>query len=111
LDKKGIQKVREELNYPRVAEKYRLIEEDTVSVVVPYGDAEERIEAWQESPSRQTWQRLQPYMVSLFRREAQRLEREGWLEAVSEGLYSWRGLYDSRKGIVEAVYDPSDLNI
>jgi CRISPR-associated endonuclease/helicase Cas3 len=109
LDKNKVQRLREELCYPKVAERYRLIEEPTVPVVVPYGDALRRLEAWQRSPGWTTWQRLQPYVVNLYEREARRFEQEGWLETVTEGLYRWRGRYDPRIGIVRALYDPSDL--
>ncbi|MCD5408263.1 CRISPR-associated helicase Cas3' [Candidatus Bipolaricaulota bacterium] len=109
LDKNKVQGLREELSYPKVAERYRLIEDPTVPVVVSYGDALRRLEAWQRSPGWATWQRLQPYVVNLYEREARCFEREGWLEMVTEGLYRWRGRYDPRTGIVGALYDPSDL--
>ena len=109
LDKNKVQRLREELRYPKVAERYRLIEEPTVPVVVPYGEALQRLEEWRRSPSWVTWRRLQPYVVNLYEREARRFEREGWLEMITEGLYRWRGKYDPRIGIVGALYDPSDL--
>lgn len=109
LDKKEIQRLRKELRYPEVAAQYRLIEEDTVPVVVPYGEALERLEEWLKSPGWRVWRGLQPYIVSLLKREVFPLERAGWLEGVTEGLYRWRGKYDERKGLVQALYDPSDL--
>ncbi len=109
LDEEDVQEVRSKLNYPRVAEKYRLIKEATVPIVVPYRDAEARLEAWRRAPGWQAWQQLQPYVVGLFQRDVQRLEQEGWVEPVTEGLYRWQGDYNLRRGIVEAVHDPGDL--
>jgi CRISPR-associated endonuclease/helicase Cas3 len=106
-DKKKIQTRREELNYPEVASRYRLIEGDTVSVVVPYEHALECLEAWQAFPARHTWQRLQPYLVSLYRNEVR--GRRDWLEQMGENLYLWRGTYDDKLGLREGYDDPSDL--
>lgn len=108
-DYKQIQGYREVLNYPEVAERFRLIDQDTVTAVVPYGDALERLAKWQRQPSRCTWQRLQPYLVSLYRREAAQLEEEGWLVPISEEFYQWEGQYDRTRGIVSALRDPADL--
>ena len=110
-DKKGIQALREQLDYPEVAARYRIIADQTVPVVVPYGEGFRRLEQWKEQPGLQTWRRLQPYVVNLYLWEARRLEEDGWLEKVSEGLYRWRGAYDERRGLVEAEYDPADLVI
>jgi CRISPR-associated endonuclease/helicase Cas3 len=109
LDKYNLQEFRRDLNYPIVAERYRLIAGDTVCVVVPYGDAFTLLERWLAFPSRDSWRSLQPYLVSLYEHEASRLERDGWLSKPTENLYRWEGGYDNRRGIVEALYDPADL--
>lgn len=111
LDKHNIQDLRRYLNYPRVAELYRVIPEETLPVVVDYEEGLERLREWQQMPNRRAWRGLQPYIVSLFRRDAERFEREGWLEAVGTGLYRWLGRYDDRLGLVGTVYDPADLII
>lgn len=108
LDKHGIQASRERLDYPTVAQRFRMIEEDTVPVVVPYEEAEERLATWREKPSRRSWQRLQPYIVGVHDRERRRFEGT-LLQQVSEGLYFWTGKYDDRFGLKEVMRDPSDL--
>lgn len=107
LDKKRIQEYREALNYPEVAQRYRLIAGDTVSVVVPYEDAVARLEEFLVRPGYVAWRRLQPYIVSLFAYEV--AARGAWLERVAEGLYLWKGAYDERLGLVEGYADPADL--
>ena len=109
LDKQGIQPLREALDYREVARRYRLIPEETVPVVVQYGAFEPALAAWQREPSARTWQGLQPYLVSLFTRDARRFREEGWLDELSEGLYIWLGDYDERLGIVPTIADASDL--
>ena len=78
LDSKEIQSYREVLNYPEVAKRYRLIDNDTVAVVVPYGDAIARLAAWEAAPSYRTWTALQPYIISLYRYEVQ--QKRDWLD-------------------------------
>jgi len=109
VDKKRIQEYREALNYPEVAERFHLIDQDTVTVVVPYGSALEQLAEWQRRPSRRAWQRLQPYLVSLYRYEAARLEEEGWMLDLGNGMRRWKGEYDIRLGIRQSPYDPADL--
>jgi CRISPR-associated endonuclease/helicase Cas3 len=86
-----------------------VISEDTILVAVKYGQGERRLNDWIARPSRTTWRRLQPYTVSLLRREAEQLLADNWLEEVSKGLYRWLGKYDQIKGLAEATYDPADL--
>jgi CRISPR-associated endonuclease/helicase Cas3 len=107
LDKKSIQSYREQLNYPEVASRYRLIEEDTVAVVVPYEDAMKRLAAWEAAPSYRTWNALQSYLVNIYKYEVR--EKRDWLTPRSEELYRWDGTYDERIGIMEGYRDPADL--
>jgi CRISPR-associated endonuclease/helicase Cas3 len=107
LDKKKIQTYREALNYPEVASRYRLIDSDTVSVVAPYGNALTHLNDWNNLPTQQNWQRLQPYLVNLFQHEIR--EKQDWLKPITPGLYLWTGRYDNTLGLVEGYSDPSDL--
>lgn len=111
LDKHKVQAYRETLNYPETARLFRLISDDTVLVAVPYGQGSCRLKDWKNRPSRATWRRLQPFVVNIQRREAERLMADNWLEPVSEGLYRWIGKYDRIKGLAEAAYDPADLMV
>jgi CRISPR-associated endonuclease/helicase Cas3 len=110
-DKQGIQALREQLDYPEVAARYRIIDSQTVAVVVPYGGGFRWLERWKRHPDRETWRRMQPYLVNLYLWEAQRLEKDGRLEKVSEDTYQWQGLYHERRGLIEAGYDTADLII
>jgi CRISPR-associated endonuclease/helicase Cas3 len=108
-DVRDVQVHRKHLNFPETAKRFRIIADDTVLAAVGYGRGMRLLREYEERPSRAAWRRLQPYVVSLPRREAQRLRDEGWLEPVSEGFYRWCGKYDRIRGLCEAVYDPADL--
>ena len=107
LDKKDIQELRAKLNYPEVAARYRLIEDDTVPVVVPYENGPRRLVEFLARPSRGTWKRLQPYLVNLYRHDVQK--KSHCLEQVSENLYRWACKYDRLRGLSEVFADPADL--
>ncbi|MBY6277443.1 MAG: CRISPR-associated helicase/endonuclease Cas3 [Symbiobacterium thermophilum] len=107
LDAKNIQQLREDLNYPEVASRYRLIAEDTVPVVVDYKDGFRRLDDWLRRPTLEAWRALQPYVVSIYRREVH--QNTEWLEPVFGGLYRWSGGYDPKRGLVQSFHDPSDL--
>ncbi len=109
LDRENIQGLRQDLDFPKVAEKYRLIKDRTFPVAAPYGDGPERLRRWLEAPSRTAWRQLQPYLVNLHDRERRTFLANGWLEEVSPGLYLWLGGYDDQRGLTGALYDPCDL--
>jgi CRISPR-associated endonuclease/helicase Cas3 len=109
LDKKRVQSFRKEFNYPEVADRYRLIENNTYPVVVPYAEGFSRLDSWLRMPSQAGWGGLQPYLVNLYEWEIKKFLQEGWIEEVSTGLYRWLGRYDPRRGLVGPLHDPSDL--
>ena len=113
LYKKGIQPYRRDLDYPRVAEKYKLIE-DTLPVVIPTYDnheGERRLQEHIKKPSGETWRRLMPFVVNLSYRDLHREEIKECIEEITPGLYRWIGGYDdkSHRGIQGIVRDPADL--
>jgi CRISPR-associated endonuclease/helicase Cas3 len=108
LDEKGIQELRQNMNYPKVSEKYRLISDDTVPVVVKYRDSMAFFSKWQENPNQSNWRRLQPYLVNIYRWQTEAFG--DWLHPVSEGsLFLWTGRYDDIRGIATEALDPADL--
>ncbi len=112
-DPHGIQRLRSELLFPEVARAFRMIADDTRSVVVPYGTEEEqeRVSALvarlrqrdpTEASGRAVLRELQPYLVSVWARAAERYEREGFIAPIAPGIGEWQGAYDAVRGLVVA---------
>lgn len=117
LDSKRIQASRQALDFPEVAQKFRMIEDDSAPAVVrPDGHAKEvesllaLIRRQGEAP-RWAFRRLQPYLVSIRSRLIPAYQRNGLLQAVAPGLWEWLGGYDPVRGLVAAARDPEDLVI
>ena len=111
-DRRGIQDLRKALDFPEVGERFRMIEDDTFDVIVEYPQEDsERIRRLSEQlvgrngNPRQIIRELQRHTVSMHRREAQRLQDQGWIEPIMPGLGIWHGRYDPIRGIVEANRD------
>jgi len=109
LDMHHIQDKRRVFDYPSVAASYRLIRDNTCPIVVPYGDSDNAVTAWLRNPCKSAWQRLQPYLVSLYEREVRGFETEGLVEQISQGVWRWNGSYDPLIGVKESNLDPTDL--
>lgn len=117
LDKKRVQEARKDWDFPSVAQKVRLIEEDTLPVLVPYQrDESENLE--KEicnrlerglSMTRELWQRVQPWTVAVYRHDSVLSSSlVEWL--VPDQLLIWRGEYDELTGIGGMIArDPADL--
>jgi CRISPR-associated endonuclease/helicase Cas3 len=116
-DREGIQKLRAGLDYPEVARRFRMIEDDTESVVVPYGSTDEQARVQRlldqlrrGSPqTRLLLRHLQPYLVSVRARETDRYRRQGLLTPVMSGLGEWLGAYDPVRGLTGEDPDPDTL--
>lgn len=113
-DEKGIQRLRKTLDFPAVADRFRMIPDDSYDVVVDYPASNARgIEVMVEQlrtrvrPARDIMRELQPYTVSLHSGEAERLRERGLIEEIMPRLGRWHGDYDHLRGITEA--DPERI--
>jgi len=113
-DRPGVQDSRKDLDFPAVAEKFRIIDEDTCDLIVDYpqhdlGRIDELVEQlrYPRRPLREILRDLQPHTVSVTRHEYERLDSGGFVEEVNpvRGVGRWRGRYDEARGIVAADPD------
>jgi len=105
-DAKGVQLCRAQYDYPAVAHKMRLIDQDTISVFITEYDPDEaqKIMAAGRAIGRMTrdlWQRAQPLCVSIFASD------KAPIDETEYGLTVWRGPYDPKRGI-PLTRDPAD---
>ncbi|MDP2182793.1 MAG: CRISPR-associated helicase Cas3' [Actinomycetota bacterium] len=114
-DAKNIQELRAAFDFPKVADRFRMIDEDTVSVLVSYDlETVERIcgeiEVLQHV-DRRLWRQIQRHSVALRRRDFDKAMRGGLVFEVApdSALYRWFGEYDEVKGLTGAGPDPADL--
>ncbi len=113
-DARRIQSLRRSFDFPEVARRFRMIEDDTIDVAVPYGlspaELDEMLAALTKTfRGRDAYRRLQPYLVSMRRRQFEDAVRRGLAVQVTEGLGRWDGPYDSVRGLVAEGFVPSDL--
>jgi CRISPR-associated endonuclease/helicase Cas3 len=118
LDEERIQQLRAGFDYPEVAKRFRLIDDDTVPVIVRYrgpDGLDARVDRLLRSVltmdqiPQAVFRRLQPYMVQIWRREVAAYERAGRLAAIRPGLWEWLGGYDSIRGVTDTPPDPDTL--
>jgi len=117
LDQKSIQSDRERLNFENVGRAYRLIEEDSRSVVVTYQDSMTLLDAISAKArkrgglSRRDFRRLQPFIVSLREYAFKKAEMRGLCQEVFEeaGLWQWVGTYDPMRGLSFEIPKGEDL--
>ncbi len=122
-DRKKIQELRQSFEYREVAEKFKIIPDDTIALVVRYSavkDEEirqaelERIDAWldelmnRRGQARTLLRQLQPYMVNLFRWKALPLQNHFHkgspvVELIGDetsNIGVWNGEYDDTRGLI-----------
>ena len=118
-DAKGIQGHRRSFDYPEVADRFKMIDDATVEVVVPrYGTSEEqgriahaleRLRQGTPAP-RSLIRSIQPWTVQIYLKQATRMLASGVLSEVMPGLCEWRGGYDEVTGIGEiSAVEPDAL--
>jgi CRISPR-associated endonuclease/helicase Cas3 len=118
LDREGIQQAREGFQFETVAQKYRLIRDDTYPVIVVNYDPNAVNALLQQGraivqaggiPPQRWQQHLHAYTVSLYRHEMNALRQQGLIQDDPVlGIALYVGAYDPLTG-VSAQADPADL--
>lgn len=112
-DAKEIQKCREAFDFPDVAARFKMIEDDTTPVVIEYDDrARSLVQRIRERGLRSgDLKALQPYLVNLRSHDFRKTEE--LRELIAPGAWLWQGNYHPTKGISigdsAIVRDPADL--
>jgi CRISPR-associated endonuclease/helicase Cas3 len=115
-DREQIQDQRAILNYSETARRFRMIEEDTESLVVTsYGSGDERrrvrdlLDRLRRGgpDGRDTLRQLQPYVVAVRKEQAALYRRQGLIAELMPGLGEWLGGYDDVRGL--AVIEPEQF--
>lgn len=122
LDEEKVQSFRKNFDYPAVAEKFRMIKDDSVPVIVRYrgqdgsDDTADRLisQVTNQVERLPRWllQRLQPYLVNVKSRLIHEYQQEGLVGDLNRpglGLWEWLGKYDNIRGITVANRDPEEL--
>ena len=118
-DARQIQRLRQALDYPKVALKFRMIDDNTSPVVIAEYEEEGGIRpahaplaALRRNPAlvRHHLRALQPYIVNLRQSDLKRALQRGLVEEMAElpGLYLWRAAYDQARGIDPNGYLDAD---
>jgi CRISPR-associated endonuclease/helicase Cas3 len=101
LDALGIQRERESFNFKTVAERYRVIADDTTPVLVSYGtfDPFDLLIPAEPKARRAMHRRVQRYSVSLRKAELQRARDAGQVVERAPDVLAWCGGYDPIFGL------------
>lgn len=129
-DRDGIQASRARHNYETVSEQFKLIDDDSISVLVRYhgagvaGEAhhaeivadliseiEQAALQGRSSRLRALLIRAQPYLVNVRRTALGRYASQGLATELTDGLWRWDGGYDERRGLVDNRIDVDALFI
>ena len=124
-DAQQVQERRKAFDYPEVAQRFKMIDDDTVSAVVTskevfraanqLGERQKIVDAVAalhegNKDARRLLRQVQPWVVSLYRRQALEKERTGLLDEIMPGLLEWLGDYNLVTGIGGATtMDPDRL--
>ena len=103
---KGVLAAENEFQFDDVASRFKMIPDEGVPVVCPYGKAEQLLkEVAEHGISRLRLRGMQPYIVTVYPNQITELERAGAAAPIAEGLRLFRlmpgyeHLYDDRLGL------------
>ena len=107
-DEPQVQEVRRSLDYPEVARRFRMIQQEMTPVVVPYQHPEkptqfaDLLQAFQlqQGQTRDLMRQLQPYMVSVRANDLEKALAQRRVEEIMPGVYRWLEPYHPVFGLV-----------
>jgi CRISPR-associated endonuclease/helicase Cas3 len=114
-DREKIQKLRQSLDFPEVAKRFRLIDDDGAPIVVRPPGREATVDsllaALRHASDRPRWaiRKLQRFVVNVRSRLVSAYETQGLLHEVAPGVWEWMGSYDPLRGLVDTAHDPDQL--
>lgn len=117
LDTKHIQELRSEFCFAEVARRFRMIEEDTLPVIVrPLGENHKEnvnklVDELNRQPTASRWlyRSLQPYIVNVRGRRMPAYERQGMARRLTPCVWEWLGRYDPVRGLDDGNFQPEEL--
>lgn len=113
VDVEGIQTKRRDFNFADVEAAFRMIEDYTIPVVVPYdGDAVQRVDRYRHRPTRENRRALQPYIVQVALSHLRALSDVGAIDRIDDVVTAltepFHSLYDQVLGLrINADVDTS----
>lgn len=100
-DANNILVLSDELDFPEVAEKFKMIKEGSEGAIVPQYDPSAVKSILRQGLNKQTQRALQPYTVNFLTDEIDKFLANGLLEHNDLDLLEWTGSYDDRLGIIK----------
>jgi CRISPR-associated endonuclease/helicase Cas3 len=117
LDAKGIQELRRAFDFPEVAARFRLIDDDSEPAIVGSGNWKEEVDRLLGMIQRRAitplraFRLLQPYVVNIRRSLIPTYQEDGLIQEFIPGLWKWLGGYDSVRGLMDKSRNPDTLVI
>ena len=101
-------------DFPGIAEKFRIIPKGQHSLIIPYGDAGEKLRSrllelqrLKLMPTREDYREIQRFSVSVYAQEWQNIPREPVHEAAGLFMLAEAAWYDNDCGLLR---EPPDCN-
>jgi hypothetical protein len=112
MDAAGIQTKRKDCNFADVETAFQMIDDYTIPVIVPYGDALRRLERYRNWPTVASRRALQPFIVQVAPWHFRDLSDVGAIERIDDAVTTltepFYSLYDEMFGLnINADVDTS----
>ena len=115
LDKYDIEELKQKLYFEKIDEKFKLINEDTKSVIVPYKEGKEIISLLTRSQEKKQFidykliQRSQGFLVNVRIEKYKKLLAEGIISEIEEviAVLNYEKYYNDSVGFIESM-NPED---